>query len=307
MYLIVTSLGIVSASLYLAHTYSLKPMNAKAVKVFEGIHYVLFFVAIINAMQCCILYYLTLRVAHRDWVRVENIDIDHYVAIRQRFITVSEQLRSYEDREKRRASKTSLSLSAHLNKGLATTFWVNLYDFFHHPRLLLKYRKLLVHIRFHELRVQLIESNKLPSKFKVSEYLRQCLKHVFISFIEISALAWLTLLGMVNLLYFICGILTVETSDLNAAGSMLAFIYIFHPLVFIIVTLVIFSKVKRIFKHIIFSHLSNEHYATGTECSSMKLSASHIGDYEKEHQRALFWFGNPLYIVAAAQYMLFGL
>jgi hypothetical protein len=295
-----TSLGIVSAVLYLIHIYSAKPMNEKAVKLFEDIHYVLFFVAIINAIQCCVLYYLAMRVADKNWVQVENIDIDHYVAIRQRFIKICSELKENVSVSTRRSSQTSSILTI-LNQGILTTFKKNLYDFFRHPRLLFKYRKLLVQIRYHELRVKLIEAHKLPPKFRVSEYLMECLNHVFISFIEISAAVWLSLLGVVNLLYFLCGIITFHTQALSAAGSMLAFFYIFHPFVFIIITVFIYAKVKRVFRQIIFSPTLSRHGSFRME----NYETNRLDETERNQQLALFWGKNPMYIVAAAQYMLF--
>jgi len=275
-------------------------MNEKAVKVYKGIHYVLFFVAIINAIQCCILYYLSMKVANTNWVRVESIDIDHYIAIRQRFIKICCELKENVSFTNRKLSETNLRIL--LNQGLLTSFKKTLYELFHHPRLLFKYRKLLVQVRFHELRVKLIETHKLPPKFRVSEYLIECLNHVFVSFIEISAVIWLSLLGVVNLLFFLCGIITFQTSNVSPAGSMLAFIYIFHPFVFIIITVFIYAKVKRVFRQIIFSPTLSRH---GSIRRAGSFDASNVQENERNQQLSLFWFGHPVLIVAAAQYMLF--
>lgn len=303
IHLTVTSLGIVSAGLFIIHVYSPSPMNEKAVQVFEGVHYVLFFVAIINALQCCILYYLSIRVAKKNWVQVERIDIDHYIAIRQQFLKIYNELNDENALLQTRATSISYPyLHIIFNQGLLTTLKKNLYYFFHHPRKLLKYRKLSVQIRFHQLRLQLIETHKLNKKFQISKYLIKCLKSVFISLIEISSMIWLSLLGVVNLLYFICGIISLQTYSLSVGGSMLAFIYILHPFVFIIITLAIYLKVKRVFRHVIF----NPSLSGKGLLKIQSFETTNIGDTEINQQLSLFWGGKPIYVIAAAQYMLFG-
>jgi len=86
-----STLGIVEATVFLLHKYY-KNLDLETERVFAEVHFTLFFVVIFNAIMSILLYFLASRVARNQWVRMEAIDIDHYVAVRQSYEKVQEEL-----------------------------------------------------------------------------------------------------------------------------------------------------------------------------------------------------------------------
>jgi hypothetical protein len=70
------------------------------------------------------------------------------------------------------------------------------------PVLVQKYHRLLVQVRFHELRINIIRANKLPLKFRVSDYLKKCEQEVLIKFVKIGLFTWVALKTATSLIYF---------------------------------------------------------------------------------------------------------
>ena len=67
-------------------------MNKNVKQVFAKVHFTLFYVAIINALMSCLLYFCAMHFANKHWIRLETVDVDHYVAIRKKFDALEEQL-----------------------------------------------------------------------------------------------------------------------------------------------------------------------------------------------------------------------
>ena len=154
-----STLGIVEAGVFLAVKYYEK-LNLKQEQIFAEVHFTIFFVAIINAVQSVFLYLLANQIAQNRWVKMEKIDIDHYVSIRQEFERIDTQLRA---KMERAHSSSTLEL---FGSGSWKEMWEGFIDLIHYPVLKRKHTQLLVQVRFHELRVHFIEDNELPAKFK---------------------------------------------------------------------------------------------------------------------------------------------
>ena len=92
----VSTLGIVEATIFLVHQFF--EVNLEKERIFADVHFTLFFVAIINALMACIIYILSMVVAHQRWVKMETLDFNHYVAIRQEFDQVEAQLKTLHKR-----------------------------------------------------------------------------------------------------------------------------------------------------------------------------------------------------------------
>ena len=195
-----STLGIVEAAVFLLNQFF--EVNLEKERIFADVHFTLFFVAIINAFMACIIYILAMIVAHQRWVKMETLDFNHYVAIRQEFDQVEAQLKSLKKRAKanidgnskndNRNSNHTYSDSSSFeqdwpqqnntnnntnkkNPNLVSVIGTmmdnpNVLRLGQHGTLLgileKKYAGLLVQIRFHDMRVHFIETHSLPSNFR---------------------------------------------------------------------------------------------------------------------------------------------
>jgi predicted Holliday junction resolvase-like endonuclease len=301
----VSTLGIVEAIVFLVQHYY-KDMNKTVKQVFYEVHFTLFYVAIINAIMSCLLYFFASRVAEKQWVRLEKVDLDHYVAIRKQFDAFKEQLQAIKkskDASKKSGSnlrQDSLSNNTNVMFQLLTESRIPFLKANLKKMLNNKYRKLLVQVRFHELRVHFIESNGLDPRFCVSTYLKLCMNDVFKSLVHISTFSWLILLGCTNLVYFAMGIITAETNDKRTVGTSLSFIYVGYSIFFVVFSIIIGRKVKKIF----FTIMKHEEWVKRNE------SVRNLDDKSQEkddfHQLDYFWGSDPTIIIVVCQFMQFG-
>ena len=94
----VSTLGIVEATVFVVHQYY-ADLDLKKERIFADVHFTLFFVAIINALMSCILYFLSLQIAENRWVKMEALDIHHYVAFRKQFDQVKAKIEIMEQKQ----------------------------------------------------------------------------------------------------------------------------------------------------------------------------------------------------------------
>ena len=81
---LVSTLGVVEAGIYLLHSYY-DGLDVEKEKVFAKVHFFLFFTAVINALQTCILAVMCSLVSDRMWRKTEALDVMSYVNIRENF------------------------------------------------------------------------------------------------------------------------------------------------------------------------------------------------------------------------------
>ena len=305
------TLGCVEFFIFILHKYYTR-LNIQQELVFADVHFTLFFTALFNAIQSALLAFCTTRVSTRQWVRTEQLEVDHYVEIREEFERVEALL--YGQDEKVRAnsrhhttdgssSDTSSSLGIEdaeiafeCNCSGISRSCKDLIQFLRYPHLFRKHQQLLVQIRFHELRIHFLQSNKLPLKFKVSDYLKRSELHVLIKLVHISTFAWLMLMGGVALLYYFMGIVLFVTEDMSKVGVAMTGIFIGSQVFFVVTSLLIYNKMKSIFSTIMRKRLTSE-VSTGRNVGEHKEITS---------QQDLFWGGNPMFIRSIIQFMQFG-
>ena len=126
----------------------------------------------------------------------------------------------------------------------------NILLFVRRPGLRGKFNSLRVQVRFHELRLQFLETHNLPLNLKVSEYLKRSELGVLISLVHISGTAWLFLTGGMALLYFILGMVGYKTADVDVLGACMTGVFFGMLFLFIIVSVALQFKMERIFQRI---------------------------------------------------------
>lgn len=159
-----STLGIVEAFIFLIHHYA--TINIVKERVFAEVHFTIFFVAIFNAIQCTILYYFSLRVAERQWTKIEAIDIDHYVAIRREYEVVDAKLLKIEEKINHTFHRSSQYANRRDLYEMDGGWIVKCFVYLRYSSIKRKHKRLLVQVRFHELRVHFIELNQLHHKFR---------------------------------------------------------------------------------------------------------------------------------------------
>jgi len=289
------TLGIVELGIWLMHSYYVG-FNVDIELVFADVHFLLFYTAIINAVQTILLHRLTMMYARRRWTRSEELDINQYVLLRK-------NLRDTRD-EVMRTNRNLHEIYAVDTPGNVWSLMKLLYYRLFSLDLARRYEKLTKQRRFHELRVHLIDANDLPKKFTVSKYLLRCIRQVFMDFVHISTYAWLALMAFVEILYFAMGMLLYATqSKGDVVGEALMYTFFGCCVAAVSISLIVYIKMRRIFYHIMHRpELIDARIPKDPEERSR--IASREKDFAKV-QRALFWFSEPAFVMGLYQLIQF--
>ena len=254
------TLGVVELAVHLLQTYGELDKERKA--VFADVHFLLFYTAIFNAFQAAILAVCSSRVSFGLWVKTEELELDHYVEIREEFDRIHEELygapvprQSGETKQKKSFTKSfrsyAAAFDAHGEGGMMASikrfFLAAVYTVIF-PRKKAKYNQLLVQVRFHELRVHFLESYDLPLKMKVSDYLVKSQQHVLEHFVHVSHSTWLILTAFCNILYFVTGIAADVSGVAETSGYSLSLIFFCAMVVFVVLSVAVYYHMESIFK-----------------------------------------------------------
>ena len=221
-YITVATLGMVEFVIFLLHSYY-SNLDVDSEAVFAKVHFMLFYTALINALQSAVLAFFSTRVSNHLWVRTEQLEIDHYVEIRMEFEKLHKKLVvGNEDDE---GSLHEESADAIFSRRGLIKIWRGFIDFLSHPRLKWRHDALLVQIRFHELRVHFLKANDLPLKFKLSDYLKRSELNVLEKLVHVSTFAWLLLCGAVNLMYFSMGMVAYVSNKEGLVGDFMTSVF----------------------------------------------------------------------------------
>jgi hypothetical protein len=214
-------------------------LNVARELVFADVHFTLFFTALFNAFQSVSVAMVATRVSNRLWVKTENLELDHYVEIREEFDRVSHQLYPYDDHDETTRPGVYQQLR---NMGVSLMY----------PRLRGRYSELLVQVRFHQLRLHFLEGNNLPLTLKVSDYLKRSEESVLIKLVHVSTAAWLFLTAGMNLIYFLMGMVAFATDSGEIIGTTMTYIFFCSLVLFILISLLVYNKMTRIFRIIMY-------------------------------------------------------
>ena len=334
------TLGIVEFVIFLLHKYY-TDLNVAQELIFADVHFTLFFTALFNAFQSCILAFFISRNSHRLWVQTEYQDLHHYVEIREEFDRLDKELQRFReplavrstfsnsDRtcvDYDRTSRVSGSLRQSMTAQMWATeesdhvrgefgyslrsiknIWFFLLRSARYPRLSRKHNDLLVQVRFHELKFHFIQANKLPITMHLSDYMKRCELRILQKLVHIRTLAWLILTAGLNLLYFLMGVVVFTSDgDLVIVGETLTAIF-FSGIIFCVgLSLVIWNKMTWIFHTIMHTKLITqtgpvEQHANDESSDQPENDGGPVFD-----QQSLFWGSSPRYIIIMIQFMQFG-
>lgn len=240
----VATLGIVELAVFLFMKY-LKNFDKERKEVFGDVHFAIFYTAIFNAFQSVLTAMVTSRASTRLWCKTEQLELEHYVEIREEYERIEQMVNSIHDTATTTTSGTNQNNTLGFDKVIR-----NIKIFIRHPGLLRKFHNLRIQVRFHELRLHFLESNNLPLTFRVSDYLKRSEIRVLINLVHISAFAWLLLTGGMNLLYFLLGMVGYETGDIDIVGTCMSGVFFAYITVSVFVSLALLVKMNRIFQTI---------------------------------------------------------
>jgi hypothetical protein len=329
----VATLGIVEFFIFILHKYY-AGLNVPMELVFADVHFTLFFTALFNALGCVVVAFFVCRHSKTLWVQPEYQDLHHYVEIREEFDRIEKRLEELKVNHEELVE--SIQHSAEMRRvrssqrqSIATRVWEQTggemqhgyyslkkignacVRFLRYPALTRKYNKLLVQIRFHELKFHFIQANNLPITMHVSDYLKRSELHVLMKMVHISTFAWLLLTAGINLVYFLMGVVVYTTdADEAAVGLSLTGMYFSANLFFVALSLIIWNKMTWIFNNIMHMKLISQ---TGqaslhddNDSDNDKIIFSSSRSSEELDQKSLFWGGSPKYITIMIQFMQFG-
>ena len=250
----VATLGIVEFFIFLLHKYY-EDLNIDMEVVFADVHFTLFYTALFNAFQSVVLTFFTSRASDRLWVQTEYQDLHHYLSIREEFDKVQTLLNGKDETDYPNDDENNNDDNA--NQKAESLFMVDIRHVcraigraFRYPVLYRKYLDLLVQVRFHELKVQFLKENNVPPSFHVSSYLKRSEIYVMTELVHVSTFAWLLLTGAMNLLYFVMGMTLTVTEDPREVGRALSLVYLLSMVMSVVVSFIIFNKMKWIFREI---------------------------------------------------------
>lgn len=245
------TLGIVEMFIWILHNYW-ENLNVAREKVFAGVHFALFYTALFNAFQSCVLAACSSRHSTKSWVVTEHLELDHYIELREEFERLQGKLRRrgvYDDNEGEENVSGSFTVDAFSIKGIRRAYRVLALQI-RDPMLRTKYNKLLVQVRFHQMRLHLLEGNNLPITLKVSSYLKKAEQSVWIKLVHVSTFAWLFLTGSLNTIYFLMGMVAYVTEDQTIVGKGLICIFFSCMIAFIVISFLVEHNMKAIFNKI---------------------------------------------------------
>ena len=219
--LLVAVLGIVELGVHIMQQYYEYDKDKKA--VFADVHFLLFYTDIFNALQAVIQAYVTRRYSTKLWVKTEELELDHYVTIREEYDSIHNALYP--------PNSSSSSLL----------------PFFQRVRLQSKHSKLLMIIKFHELRVNFLDSYNLPMGLPISDYLMRSEKCVMISLAHVSPVAWLWLTAVCNGLYYFAGLVTELTEDPTSSVRFYSIFFFVSMFVLILISFALDLNMQHIF------------------------------------------------------------
>lgn len=248
---------------------------------FVDVHFTLFYTALFNALQGCLIRIIA-GWRTDSWTQTEDIDVGHYVAIRKEYDRVDRKLKAI-DGEFGNVIKSDESYLGRLRAACKLAK-----NRIRHPRLSRRRNELLVPIRYHELRTHFLETNDLPSSFKVSHYLKRSLTSVLLDFVHINAAAWIALMATANMIYYFAGVLIAKTRNEKSAGWFLAGCFVVMVVGYIILSVVMSMKMEKIYSQTLRMKLSAQSGEEGTESFTALASRAKSVD-----QLSLFWFKSP--------------
>lgn len=264
----VATLGIVEFGVFLWGKYGTIDKDVK--KKFADVHFALFLTAIFNALQYSLASVVSTRFSNALWVKTEQLQLDHYVEIREEFDRVQEIIGSqYADCGK----------------------WIrNAILFVCRPGLRQRHESLRVQVRFHELRLHFLESNNLSFSLKVSDYLKRSELAILIGLVHVSVTTWVLLIGLLNVGYFIFGIIGYTLQNPGYIAVVIAVLFFVVDISFIFLSWALRWKMHKIFQTV------------------MKTKVIDTSDREEgiKNQNQLFWFGSPRLVISMIQLMNFG-
>jgi hypothetical protein len=331
----VATLGIVEFFLYLISEYY-PDYDSSRKAAFADVHFMLFYTAIINAFQTVLTAFVTSTISKQMWIKTEMVELNHYVEIREEFDSLQRKLHQLETQStaNTKKSETIKDVSPQNDVEVASNpvntsstdptqqpnqnpqpttnesspsqtslswYWPwkrcrLCYDRIRYRRIRRKYHRLMVQIRFHELRVHFLEAYQLPMKLKISDYLMRSEKAVLIKLVHVSPVAWLLLTGAVCLLHFVLGMVFHQYNDEIMIGTALTCIFFVSIGAFVLISWLVYHKMESIFHEIMLQKTLWDVHNPGRE--------------EREHlakqQLGLFWGGDPVLVIAAIQFMQFG-
>jgi len=193
--------------------------------------------------------------------------------------------------------------------------------------------------------VHFLESNGLPLKFRVSDYLVQSELKVLQKCVHISVMAWILIAAAVNVCYYLMGIIMNATGSQHVVGTTLTWIFIGGCISFVPISYAMYEKCSWIYAEIMKKELidwsdnddddsPHHHNDTSSDSDSIDIEAPpprpslsrslsqsvrhyiHMPRTKSSRssslrskalrQLDLFWAGDPSLIVFAFQFMQLG-
>ena len=160
-----------------------------------------------------------------------------------------------------------------------------------------------------EMSIFFLSQNELN---RVSEYLKLSLNDVFEKLVHISPTAWLCLVVCANILLFSISLHKEKDNNIQHMGAILSRLYLAYGSVFLVFSVLVAHKIRNIFFHIMRDEtwINREEEEDNDKYLSEKSSGRSfrsIKSNSRVNQLHYFWDDEPQHIVAAAQFMQFGL
>ena len=247
------TLGIVEFFLHLVGEYY-PQYSGDRQQVFADVHFLLFYTAILNALQSVLTAVVATRRSRRLWFETEMLEIHHYVEIREAFERVEQELvaknalgkTAQQQQQQQQGPQDDFSV---WHRPSWRHVWHGLVDPIRYPRLVSKYNRLLAQVRFHDLRVHFLESYNLPKKLRISDYLIRSENDLLLQLVRVSTASWLLMTAAACLMYYALGMVFYKFQSETLVGTALIWIYFCSVTAFVLISWLVSYKMKIIFHH----------------------------------------------------------
>ena len=275
MYRELMILGVVAFGLFVIESSEIVHISDDDKHVFEEVHLTLFLVAVIYGLMIVAVVKFSYQ-TDRVW--------NHYESLQ----TVTGQWQEIRENFERLAEE--VGVTGEESFALLPTIC----RFVRRPWSWMNYKRLLEHVRFHELRQHFIRANHMPRNFAFAGYLKKCKQHVLLELVEVHSGAWVIIAWLLSLDLFLWGLDgAFLTLDLPYAMCLLSAVSIFF-------CAVIYAKIDYIYWCLLHSEFIHFDVNRGSLDQFMIASSRRRG-----HQESLFWLGNPSLLIDLLQFVQF--
>ena len=249
----VATLSIVQLIIDFIRLFSESENTLDLIDLLSSIQMTVVIVALIDCFQTVLLYYLTRIFSQSSWEVEEKFGINHYIEVKREFDQLDQYL--YGELSLNRFTCWANDSNFILDGSPYGSWKEELQVWIRFPFLKMKYNRLLSNIRFHAIRMHILQINDLPPNFKVGTYFLKKQQGQFIDMITKSNKKWVFLIFVQALLYWLWEFFLAITTKQESAIKILNAICWAYIIIVTVIGIALYFKVETILKKTMYVYM----------------------------------------------------